>query len=41
MAGLDTRNSGWVSESSEAQIGGSVCPGDPGLEVYKSPEFRT
>ena len=41
MAGLDIRNSGWVSESFEAQLGGSVCPGNPGLEVWNGPEFRT
>ena len=35
MAGMDTRNSGRVLESSEAQLGGSTRPGNPGLEVWK------
>ena len=35
MAGMDTRNSGWVLESSEAQLGHSTHPGNPGLEVWK------
>ena len=39
MAGLDIRNSGWVLESSEAQIGGSVCPGNPGLEESGIPDL--
>ena len=41
MAGLDILNSSWVSESSEARFGGSVCPGNPGLEVWNGLEFRT
>ena len=35
MAGMDTRNSGRVLESSEAQLSGSTRPGNPGLEVWK------
>ena len=41
MAGMDTRNSGWGLESSEAQLGGSTHPGNPGWKSGSGPEFWT